>query len=731
MSSKNNGLQKAWTRAQHCGFIPRCTNGESSEPGSPPGDGRSWHPSGRRRLGPSKTINFRRPWFWWLHEDELVWDKLEAVRGAVDAELQDESVRFLSADELSKLALAIERSTSRIHADQLSEEFAGFPAGTRAVVAPHLVPPEKSTRAKVNAARKDILQAMRKLPDNTPVRFLRRPFDGEDSVLGFGVDPLACEVCRQGAERRTVKQIAQANKYTMQEVLDRLLLCLYDALFLRMSEVWSDTSKPHSTSTVANLHACETYALAKWWLAGMNVGSAPIFNGICSQCACLLYGMQFANTATSNKCYGAPTNRDGALLPTNPDGSPQVGAQPPFLLRYSPQFFARGSAAPSWFVHDSDTNRLSLRPGAHPPWMRPAAPAGEQDIWLYCEGCWARYFNTGRTKAHIPFRDKASQQWLRPIRRCRKKTQPRPEPKASPAPAPGPEPKASPAPAPGPHVPAPFQADDVADGEEEPIVGQVESDGEAMDELSSEAEGEEPHPPLPDAGGSDVEQYGDYAARGYVPRSFHEPPDEHMRSLEDYKTAWAAALAKHSRVVPGGFSHENLVPEPIPALWQDCPHVAGFDALKSDDAISRLSVCRPYSAIEQAGCVGGVGRTSGFEKCVYDHRIPRLVFLQKRSSLSLSPSAGYAHTTGDPHFRTRAPLQLAGTLGFVLGKRSGTGGARENRISARSVCCARPRGDALVNVPGSFLVFPTPRERRCTTVYWAAFTVHRRTLSLS
>ena len=33
--------------------------------------------------------------------------------------------------------------------------------------------------------------------------------------------------------------------------------------------------------------------------------------------------------------------------------------------------------------------------------------------------------------------------------------------------------------------------------------------------------------------------------------------------------------------------------------------------------------------------------------------------------------AGYAHSTGSAHFRTRAPMQLAGTLGFVLGKKNG------------------------------------------------------------
>ena len=80
-----------------------------------------------------------------------------------------------------------------------------------------------------------------------------------------------------------------------------------------------------------------------------------------------------------------PTDRDGNALPPNPDGTPQVHAQPPFLLRYSPRYFAREEVAPAWFVHDPDTNRLSLRPGVHPPWLRPNAPPGEHSVWLYCE----------------------------------------------------------------------------------------------------------------------------------------------------------------------------------------------------------------------------------------------------------------------------------------------------------------------------------------------------------
>ena len=135
------------------------------------------------------------------------------------------------------------------------------------------------------------------------MRFLRRPFDGDGSVAGFEIDPVACDVCRQGTAWRTARQIAEDKGLSKQELLDRLLLCLYDALFLRMSQVWSNAAEVPGVKSVANLHVCETYALAKWWLAGMNVGaSAPIFDGICCQCACLLYGTHYADCATSNKC---------------------------------------------------------------------------------------------------------------------------------------------------------------------------------------------------------------------------------------------------------------------------------------------------------------------------------------------------------------------------------------------------------------------------------------------
>ena len=234
-------------------------------------------------------------------QDELAWDTLEAVRRAIATEIQEEIILFLSSQDVGKLANAIKRSTSRIYPDELTEQFAGLPPGSRALVAPSVVLPSKPTRAKVEAAREKVVAVVRKLPDNTAVRFLRRPFDGKDTVRGVEIDPMACEVCREGRDRRSVQQIADDLKHTKQEFLDRMLLSLYDALFLRMSETWSNAAKLPGAENVANLHVCETYALAKWWLAGMNVSAAPIFDGVCAQCGSLLHGVQYEHSATSNK----------------------------------------------------------------------------------------------------------------------------------------------------------------------------------------------------------------------------------------------------------------------------------------------------------------------------------------------------------------------------------------------------------------------------------------------
>ena len=225
--------------------------------------------------------------------------------------------------------------------------------------------------------------------------------------------------------------MAREQRLSAPAFLDRMLLCLFDALWLKQSEDWSNRG-------VANMCAEEPYEtadlkrrtspwpsttlsegwvrmlnlllsvnrIAKWFLRGQNVGRKPLYDGICAQCGCLLYGTVSHHSALSNKVVGPPTNRDGMIL-TLPDGAVDSAAQPPFLLRclpspwepvshnqlwgqscaggfrFSPQLFAK--EAPEMFHHDPETNRLWLTEGKREPWLRdPVQARGERvRTWLY------------------------------------------------------------------------------------------------------------------------------------------------------------------------------------------------------------------------------------------------------------------------------------------------------------------------------------------------------------
>ena len=89
-----------------------------------------------------------------------------------------------------------------------------------------------------------------------------------------------------------------------------------------------------------------------------------------------------------------------------------------------------------------------------------------------------------------------------------------------------------------------------------------------------------------------------------------------------------------------------------------------FDKLKSIDAISRLSHCRPLSGFTPAHTADGVTR--------------------------------YAHNTGEVNWVKRHPLQLASTFGFMVNTRDGYfPGMNEEEKAALHECFAfqRQRGN--------------------------------------
>jgi len=491
------------------------------------------------------------------------------LRDAVCLAAQGEcKVVFDNRDDINALAEAIRTYGSKHFADEVGAGSTILPQGARVQI-------EVPSRLKsVPAQRKYVAKRILRLQEGECLHVLMRPV-GTDRAPPL--DPFGKELFRQDPKnksRRTLKQLAQSESLSKEKALDKLLLVLFDALLLSQAEDWTSRG-------VANLTADETYELARWFALGQNVAKNPIYDGICAMCGALLHGIQNKGSALSNKCSAPPCDRDGKVL-MKLDGSPQTDAQPPFLLRYSPQLFAK--EAPEMFVHDANTNRLSLKPDVLEPWIRPShpkIPADDPNSWLYCAECRERWFRQKgeRPHSHVPFRDKASQNWLKPTYRRGKEKE---------------------------EVEAP---EEEPEGEPSQLPSPIESEG-------GEGEEEEEQEWVPE-----------------LPQDVPQRP-----SLAEYEKKWETLKSWYSRCVPSEFNRDNLVPEPVPQLWQDCPYVP-FDKLHSTEAQSRLSVCRPHSGLEPASIPGGVPR--------------------------------YAHNTGGVIFRRWASLQVANTMGLVLNKSSG------------------------------------------------------------
>ena len=189
------------------------------------------------------------------------------------------------------------------------------------------------------------------------------------------------------------------------------------------------------------------------------------------------------------------------------------------------------------FAYDARTNTLSLQPGRHPPWVRKTS---EQErartretaakTWCYCPDCKGRWCpdTAQRPKAYLPFRDRASQLNMRPHKPhqtggahpsgsgadASQNTQPEPEPEG--------------------------------DGGVDAFAGDVEipMEEDVDPEVPVVLPTQEPIPDVPE-------------------------PAAHP-TLEEYRARWAERLEAHAKPASGGYSSTNLVPKPIPNLWQDC-----------------------------------------------------------------------------------------------------------------------------------------------------------------
>jgi len=276
------------------------------------------------------------------------WGKLEALRQIICSELEGcVHVTFESREELDDLiaALAAEKPTKYL--DELGMDCSKARAGWRLLI-------DADAASSANT-KKTIIDAVHALPNETvTLQFLTRPRETE---LAPPMDETAKALF---IVTSTLEDLASDRHLSQQELLDNMLLVLFDALFLNQCIKWTG-------QRVANFQSTECMELARWFLRGHQCCSKALFDGICAQCGALLHGPSNQNTALSNKCTGPPINRDGNEI-QNLDGTVKTDAQPPFLLRWSPARFAR--EAPAIFVHDPDTNRLSLRDNVNEPWLR-------------------------------------------------------------------------------------------------------------------------------------------------------------------------------------------------------------------------------------------------------------------------------------------------------------------------------------------------------------------------
>ena len=235
-------------------------------------------------------------------------DRLEELRKIVLSQTEGEDYVLIETQaQAAALASAIEQCPRRTFIDEVGPGCDFLPEGCRVQL------DEKC------ASREDVARVIRKT-ENVWVRILMRPYGTQRA-------PIADDFAKKELQEKTVEKLEST--LTRPQIMDRMLLCLFDALFLKQSEQWT-------TSSVANLKVDETPEIARWFLRGQQVGAKPLFDGICSMCGTLLHGEINKNSALHNKKAGPPIDRDGALLPKHPDGSLKANAQPPFLLRRLP-----------------------------------------------------------------------------------------------------------------------------------------------------------------------------------------------------------------------------------------------------------------------------------------------------------------------------------------------------------------------------------------------------------
>ena len=316
------------------------------------------------------TSLFRKP------ADETDWLKLETLRRiVVDAADGVIEVHTEDAEELQQLRDAASEGLEPVLESSIVVGGAALPVGCRLLT--NLAHAEVPLSVRLQLVAWKII-----------------PLSAFGQTLRAGA---------QGARPLTVRALAErwqepeegAQRLSAQAAFTKLLVDLGQVLWQRQCHAWGMAGK-------AWVDAAKIKGAVRYYLKGQHVGEKPIFDSICAYCGALLFGT--LGDGIGNKTCGRPMDIH--------EEECAADGQPPFLLRWTPSFFA--GEAPDVFEWHPASNKLSLRARHHerPPWRRGAhhLHKDEEAVWLYCDTCEHRLFMTSNDDevVVVPFRDSAS-----------------------------------------------------------------------------------------------------------------------------------------------------------------------------------------------------------------------------------------------------------------------------------------------------------------------------------
>jgi len=192
--------------------------------------------------------------------DEVSIPKLELLMNAIRQEIEAETTIYLtSEDEVEKIARAIETCKSKRFHDEL-DQGSRLPKGSRL-----MIEAEESTLMK---SRAKVAEIIRSLEVGQSLKVKLRP-------LGTCRQPPLETFARDlmKVPYKTVREFTQER--SIEELRDKLLLVLWDALFLSQCESWTKDD-------VSNISARDALEFGWWFQKGQAFSKKPLFEGICS-----------------------------------------------------------------------------------------------------------------------------------------------------------------------------------------------------------------------------------------------------------------------------------------------------------------------------------------------------------------------------------------------------------------------------------------------------------------